>query len=321
MNCFQDYITPDISIPSRSGLYASTLPGVDTAMFEGLAKVIDASPEYDTWGLLIYPRAIQNLISEVSTAMQSKFFVDMKIVSRETSEFLPDYNITSGLGGLKFNFYAAKYSVVHIETIEVFAQGSFSNFTLSFYDTDENGELLTTKQVALIAGRNVINIDTDFSVSNLFISYNTAQVSIKQTQNKVFRSGWMYTPIVCDFCLFGGYYNDVYGRSTATQVNGGGLNVKLIVKCSIEKFICNNLNLFKNVFWWKIGQEICIERRFGERLNAFTTMTIERATELNTYYDFNFNKELQNSVKSQSMNEDPICFACKSDVWTDKILP
>lgn len=321
LNCFVDYITLDQSRTSRSGLYASTLPGVDTEMLEGLAKVIDASPEYDTWGLLIYPRAIQNLISEVSNKLQSKFFVDLKLVSRETSEFLDNYNYNHGLAGLKFNFRLAKYSLVHVETIEVFAQGSVNNFVVEFFDTDENGELLFTKQVNLSAGRNTLNIDHDFEVDDLFIAYDTSIASLKQTQNKFFRNGWAYSPVICDFNCFGGFGNSVNGKSTAVQINGGGLNVKLIVTCSIEKFICDNLGIFKNVFWWKIGQEICNERRFGERLNAFTTMTVERFTELETYYDYNFNKELDNAIKSQNINEDPVCFACKNTVYTDKILP
>jgi len=313
-NCFENYITPDTSITSRSGLYASLLPGVDAEMLQGIAKLIDSSPEYDTWNELIYPRAIQNLISEISSKIQDKFFLDSKLVSRETSDFKADYNSTSGLAGLKFKFYLPKYARTTIETIEVWANGS-SDFRLSFFDTDENGELLWTKDCRVEAGRNIIDIDHEFDIDQLFIAYDPTIVSLKQTQNKHFRSNSFWSEVLCDFDCLG------YQRSVVEQINGGGLNVQLIVMCSIEKYICENIKAFKNVLWWKIGQEICIERRFGEQLNRFTTMTTERATELNNYYDFNFNKELDNSIRSLNMEEDPVCFACKSMVYATKILP
>lgn len=315
MACFDDYITVNSDTPSRSGLYAYDLPGVDTDMLDGIAKEINVSPDYDTWGTLIYPRACKNLVRDVSAKLQDKFFVDLKLANRETSTFLTTANSNTGLAGIKFYFNLPRYSKSHILTIQVFSNAVYSGAEFKIYDTDEDGELLDTITTNLVVGRNTINIDTDYEVDNLFISYNPAIYTLRQTENKTFATGWFWSDVFCEIDCGNGE------RSTITQVNGGGINAKIIVTCSIEKFVCDNLNIFKHCLLWKIGQEITIERRFGERLTKFTTMTIERATELNDFYDFSFNRELDNAIKSQNVYEDPVCFQCKSTVYSDNLLP
>lgn len=284
-------------------------------MLDGIAKEINISPDYDTWSTLIYPRACKNLVGDIAKKMQSKFFVDMKLASRETSEFLSTYNSSGAKSGLTFYFNLPKYGQVHLLTIQVFSKIAYANAVINIYDTDEHGEVLFTKTTNLSIGRNTINIDQDFEVDTLFVAYDAAIYTFKETQNKTFATNWFWSPIMCQFNAGNGE------RSTVTQINGGGINANFIVTCSIDKFVCDNLKLFVACLLYKIGQEITIERRFGERLNQFTTMTIERATELNDFYDFNFNKELDIAITSQNIYEDPYCFQCKNTVYADKLIP
>ena len=318
MDFFADYITIAEAVrPSRSGLYAVELPGVDTEMLDCLAR--DPSGTYNDIWPTIYKRACDNMVSDISNALQSKFFVDLKLVSRETSAFKDEENQAAGLAGIKLEFVLPKYARLHVMSLQVWSEISYGSpgVTFKFYDTDENGELLYEKTESIDHGRSTVFIDKDFEVDKLLIVYNTAEADFKQTENKFFRSYDFYSAIVCDFCLFG----DPRYEGSVTQINSGGINVFYNIRCSVNKFVGENLNLFRKTLLWKIGEEITIERRFGERLTRFTTLTNERWQELTEFYNTQYNQDLNNALKHQGMQEDPICFQCKNTSYVATQLP
>ncbi len=318
MSCFDNYITISESITeSRSGLYAVDLPGIDTDLLNGIARNTSEDHE-DIWAV-IYKRAYRNLVSDVSKNMQDKFFVDYKLVARETSQFSDSYNTGSSLAGVTLEFTLPKYAKLHIISIGVFSNSVVaSGGAFTIYDTDEYGELLETITTAIASGRNTINVDSEYEVNKVFIAYNPASYSFKQTENKYYPGTWEhFDSVVCDQCLYG----DPTFRGSIVQINGGGLNVKYLVYCSMEKFVCENIKLFEHALLYKIGYEISVERRLGERLNQFTIMSQERWEELEGFYNEQYNTNLMNAIRSHNVNEDPFCFACKNTVYNDTILP
>jgi hypothetical protein len=313
--CHDNYIELDSLIPSRTGLYANTLPGIDIELIDGLRKNGLTS---DSMWTVLYNRAWVNMVADASKNLQDKFFVDTKLISRETSSFEDDYN-SAGVAGVKINFNISKYTKVHVVSIEVWSQIAYTSVPINFYDTDEDGEVLHTVTTDLAAGRNTINVDTDFEVVDLFIAIDTAIYTVKQTENKFYAgmrqvSDYL-SSVICEFDTCGG------GTGSVQQINGGGVNAKYVVYCSIDKFCCENINLFKMPLYWRIGVEITEERRFGERLNQYTTMDANRAAELQQYYLKRYELEMENSVKSHNIIEDTVCFNCKSTVYVQTSLP
>ena len=314
MSCFENYINLDESIPSRSRLYASSLPGIDSEMIEGLSKTPDGSPD-DTWEVL-YKRAHDSLVADVGRALNGKFSVDLKLVTRETSSFKETLNITTGLAGVKIYFDLPKYARIHIISIGLYSEEAYDSPDIPFYvyDTDEDGDLLyeTTSEIA--EGKNTVYVDQDFEEDTLFVAYDS-EYAFRGTENKKYSTPYLYWG--CDECRFdcGGYEGKV------TQVNSGGLNVKYNVYCSIEKFVCENINLFAQALLWKIGQVISEERRFGERLNRFTTMTLERWEELIGFYTEKYNTDLSEVIKSMRISEDYYCFPCRRAVTSRSQTP
>jgi hypothetical protein len=104
-------------------------------------------------------------------------------------------------------------------------------------------------------------------------------------------------------------------------VNGGGLNVKFAVVCSVEKFVCDNLNLFKTAFFYRYGTELMDEQLLGNRLNKYTTMTEERATERSGYFGAKYTANIGEAIKGHDIHEDPICFRCKTLVMSKTNIP
>lgn len=318
MTCFDDYITISESImPSRSGLYATDLPGIDTDMLDSIARSV--SEDYSDIWETIYKRARKNLVSDASKNLAEKFFVDLKLISRETSKFKTDTNSNTGLAGVTLEFTLPKYAKIHIISVQVDSLQAYTTpgLELKFYQDDGDGELLDTVTQDVTTGKNTINVDTDFEVDKLFIAYDASTYSLKQTENKYYASGYNhFDSIICDFCFWGDNY-----RGSVVQVNGGGLNVKYLVYCSAEKFVCENIKLFDQAFLYKIGEEITIERRFGERLSRFTILTQERWAELGGFYKAQYQQDLMNVINQSNIPEDQVCFACKNIVRTETFLP
>jgi hypothetical protein len=288
-----------------------SLPGIDIIMIDGLRKSGNDSDA--TWDVL-YKRAWDNLVSDITKALQDKFYVDTKLVSRDTSSYKDDYNSNGGNAGVKLTFSLSRYSKINVISVGLWAETSYTNAVINFYDTDADGELLLAVTEDLIEGRNTVNVDHEFEVDTLYVVIDTSVYSVRQTENKHYHGLNFYSDILCDWNWYG-------GMGSIEQVNGGGLNLKYNVTCSIDKFACENINLFKWAFLWRNGIEITHERRYGERLNEFTTMTVERATELEEYYTTRYETELLNAVKSQNIKEDFVCFNCKNTVSTRTSLP
>lgn len=322
MSCFDSYITINESTPSRSGLYASDLPGIDTDMLDHIARNVDTSPEDDASTIwpTIYKRAKNNLISDVSKNMQDKFFLDLKLISRETSQFTSTVNSNSGLAGMLLEFWLPKYARLHIISVEVYSQVAYSSgANIKVYRDDQNGEVLDTISDAIMIGKNTINVDTDYEANKIYIAYDPSLYSFRKTENKQFGDLYYgnFESHICDIC----YYGDQGFLGSFQQINGGGLNVKYLVYCSIEKYICDNIKLFADALLYKIGHEITVERRLGERLNKFTVMIQERWDELSGFYKAQYEQNLMNTIRACNVLEDQYCFSCKSTVRVATKLP
>lgn len=314
MACDSDYITLNRDNPSRSKLYASDLPGVESEVLELISK--ESEDLEDVWKR-VYSNAWTNMVSDIHAFIQQKFFLNQKLLSRETSEFQNDLNTNTGLAGVRIQFDLPRYARIHVVSIEVFAQSGQSSpgASIKIYDTDENGELLWENDQEVKAGKNTIFVDEDFETDKIFVSFDPSINEFRKTQNKFYNTGYPNWSVKeCYYPCFG-------GQASVIQINDGGLNVVFDVYCSVEKFVCQNINLFAKTFWWKIGQEIVIERRYGNRLNQYTTMTVERAEELTNFFQAQYQQSLNNSLASHNLYEDPVCFECKGSVTATKLLP
>lgn len=316
MSCYDEYITIDPSTPSRSGLYAVNLPGVELSMLELLTKEDQA--DYLEFWEMIYKRSWDNFISDLTGELQDKFFVDSKLVSRETSQFNAGINEAGGLAGVTIEFQLPRYARLHIVSVDLWSAQDYASpeFQVKVYDQDADGDLLSTTSQPIVEGRNTVFIDRDYETSKVLVTFDTDDYQLRPTENKRYTT-FPYITYNCQECLFdcGGYQGRV------TQYNGGGLNVRYNVVCSVEKFACENINLFKLAFFNKIGLELVIERRLGNRINRFMTMTEERQDEFMAYYTTEYNMHLKRSVRSQHMMEDPYCFTCKEAVSAKASTP
>lgn len=314
MACQDNYITLNRDTTSRSGLYASDLPGVEELLVTLISK--DSETDSEVWER-IYRNAWTNLVSDVEAALQDKFFVNQKLVSRETSEFISELNGNSGLAGVRIQFDLPRYAVIHIVSVGLWSSEDYPTPepVIYFYEDNAQGDLLHSVSDPVTEGKNTVFVDRDFTEDKIFVAYDPESFAFRGTENKFFNTGYpFWNKFECVWPCFG-------GQGSVKQINGGGLNVIYNVVCSAEKFVCENINLFRKTLWWKIGEELAAERRIGNRLNQFTTMTDERKTELANFYGAQYQQALTNSIKAHNIYEDPYCFNCKGTVNVKTNLP
>lgn len=315
--CYSNYIGIDQSVASsESGLYITDLLGVTITQLEDLTKEDQA--DYEAFFTGLKKTAWRNLRVDTQKKLGNKFLLDKKLLTRETSKFTTSLNANTGLAGVKIQVDLPKYARLQILSIGVKSDQAYTSPEAEFYvyRTDADGELLDTFSHELLEGVNTVPIYNDYEEDELFIAFDPEVLTLYETENKYYDDYIQFSKdLSCTFpCSFGEV-------GSVQQVTAGGLNVKFVVYCSLDKFLCDNINLFQNAYLYRLGVDLTRERVVSDRVNRFTVLTKERADELFALYLSDYEQALSAVIETINIKEDPICFTCKSIVSSRIILP
>jgi hypothetical protein len=312
--CYTGYITTDDSVVSKSGQYFTDLSGCTISLLEDLIKEDHA--DYTATFNYLMKSAWRNLRIDVQRKLADRFHIDKKLITRETSEFKADANITTGRAGIKISVRLPKYARLQILSIGLFSEDVSPVPAGTFYiqKDDEDGELLATISGQLAAGRNLIEVYQDFEEETLFISYDADNLTLRQTKTKYYADNNCIEEDYCDFPC-------VLGEGSVRHINGGGLNVKFVLYCSMDKFICDNLPLFQGALFYRLGVDTMKERISTQKINKTTVLTAERAVELLGIFNEDYQAALDSATANIKIKEDPICFMCKATIQSKNNLP
>lgn len=312
---YAGYITTDESVPSKSGQYFTDLTGATISLLDDLVKEDHA--DYTATFNYLYKKAQLNLKIDVQRKLADRFHIDKKLITRETSAFKADFNANTELAGIKIKVTLPKYARLQILSIGLFSEYDHQSPEGAFYiyKDDAEGELLSTIESVITEGRNTIDVYQEFEECELFIAYDPTVLTLKETKTKHYADDTCYYgDYACDFPCCG-------GEGSVYHINGGGLNIKFVLYCSIEKFILENLPLFEGALFYRLGVDTMKERIATQRINKTTVLTVERAVELLGIHNEDYMSALDSSTANIKINEDPICFLCKSTIRSKPNLP
>lgn len=317
-SCFDNYITASEDTVSKSGLYFTDLSACTVSLLDDLTKE-DHADWTDCFDYL-YRTAQRNLKIDVQRKLADKFHIDKKLITRETSEFLTPY--TSGLSGVKIWVTLPKYARLQIVSIELDSLAAHTAGQILVYQEDENGRLLSTITENITGGRQVIQMNQlqEFEERHIYIA---TSMQVRTTKNKWYADN-SYNGVVNGlnyddkFCSWSCWYG---GTGSVFQINGGGLNVKFILFCSMEKFICENLPLFQYAILNRLGVDTMKERITTQKVNKTSVLTEDRAKELMEVFNEDYKAALDAATSNLKMTEDPICFMCKASIHAKTNLP
>lgn len=92
-------------------------------------------------------------------------------------------------------------------------------------------------------------------------------------------------------------------------------------ECDPETICCDNKALFVDAWMFCLGTELMIERLYSSRMNKFTTIDKEQASELKDFFQVEYEKNLNHAIKHLPKAIIDNCFECRSSVVYVERLP
>lgn len=312
ISCLFDYIgLLEITTPS-SGVYLNRLQGIETSQLDAIRKEETYNIE-DAWDD-IQNRAIQEMEQRLNEWGAKYFKNRSNLLNVLTGQYENDTTVSAGntYAGWLFNGYGQYYKNLELTIPEVHL---YSTNTISSDITIFNaatGDILDTISHDFIEDTvNRIYIGKSYPTwkyPKIFIAYDESEVNT----------------ITADNLLYNVTYETREGRvnkgsqvvsKNITGAGSQGLIVTYNLKCSWDNWLCQRQELFLTPFLYLLGYEFCQERLYSDRINRYTLLRRERATELAANFLERFNAqmdEILNGLNVDLIND--ICFRCEREV-------
>jgi hypothetical protein len=297
-----------------SGYYINDLQGLTT---DNIEEISDDTDQYETslvWDD-IYNRASRLLETDIKNALKKYFktysYVDNGITGQLTkSETLTAAN---NLNGWSFNLgFQSKNLVLNINSVDIYLNTA-TNFNIFVYDLN-SGEKLDEILMTGVSGLQTYRINKNYAVhrrDNIFVCYNANEVSaLKMTE---------YMPH--GFTESGDIPRT--GSIIEGNLTGGdtGMSVTFNLECSVSNFVCQRIDSFKDAFLYKLGVETCNERIYSDRINRYTLVNRDEATQLRTEFQQQYELLIEASLKDLRVRENDECFECNKAINYKTLLP
>jgi hypothetical protein len=307
ITCLTNYIgISDVSGHDEpvSGDYINDLPGIATNSFNEIAE----DEEYSlaqTW-VDIEKRSISGIEADINIALK-KYFKNYSFVGNTITGFYDDnLGITQSdvLSGWIFDLYPySKNLSLNINVVELYLTTA-ANFFIYIYNAS-TGDKLEEIDVEGVQGINRIPIHKTYPTwkySRLFVAYDSSVVSTIRATDQV-SQGFNYME-----------RGEISNTSSKVYRNHNGAQTGLIVNfnilCSIDQFVCNRIELFKESYLYKLGIEFCQERIYSDRVNRYTLLDREEAIRLRDEFKTAYAEKINGVLHGLKITDNDFCFEC-----------
>ncbi len=335
MECLKDYIGVlgcGAPVPA-SGKYLNTLPGISLESIEKLAN--DEQKNF----LGVWKNVQERALAKFKIEVTQKFSSEFKLKQIRTSTDLlrkidadtttPASAIQRGFSvELKYrnsNFTSSNLQLIYVESLSFYIVDKTTigtSFVIKITDLETGAvvDTITIPVPEIVDGWNEKVLNKYYDLTRIAITYDATLVDgVQQLINQLSVNGF-YSSIsiiyggYCDPFLRGIEFSDPETPSFGTDIFG--LTGKFSVCCKFDKIVCSNKDLFVYPLWYLCGAELMIERLNSDRTNEFTTIALDKATEL--YKDFmaEFDRSLTQLIDSISLDGDDACLVCNEKLQT-----
>lgn len=340
-SCFIGYIgLKQCGASGTSGDYINEMPGISTEMVGKIAN----SEQGNFLGVWqdVQKRAFRRLKQDLLTALAEK--VNMNRIVYQTKKLKKQYRdlvkvpMAPNYRGVYVKIPEGNYVELYIKSIFVYSYQAVST-TIKVFDIND-GTQLYTKDVTLVVGLNVIDIDEDFplrwEIMELFIGIDMTSFDSVITQPEYYlfyNQEWD-----CVSSISHSRYNDnlfliepaelpiidVASWSNVRILGAGqGVTIDAQVKCSISDFACQNKDILKTPFMYLLTAELLMEKNVSNQISVFTTTNLEVTENLRQDYENRYRDSLKRVAKSIPLEGNNLCFNCEEQkvVYTSGGLP
>ncbi len=303
------YSNPD------SGYFINDLQGITTNQ---LNEIADDDSEYDDiargWQD-IYARSTRLIESDLRSEMKKNFkkfsYFQTNITGQIDSN--KDIDPSNNYNGWRFNFgFLQKNLSITLSKFDIFLRED-ADFDLYIFDLN-TGKQLFTMSFSGSEGYNTFNLDKVYAThryTDLYVAYDASQVSTKRMLE--------YYP--------GPYTTSGQISKSASLLTGNfdgentGMSLTYSLQCSVNNFFCQRVEWFKDAFLYKLGVEFCNERIYSDRINRYTLMNRDDATQLRTELEARYQQLITNSLNDIQVTDNDYCFECTREFNRKTQLP
>lgn len=331
MNCLKGYIGlrgcgNTVPISNR---YVNSLPGVSLKAIDNMAN-----SEQVTYAQVwsdIQDRAIADMSTKVASHFNSRFQLKNIMESIDLGEDIDTVsNQTAAAAEYRGFSYELKLAGQHdkpsalqslnVQKIKVYLKTA-QEFTVKIFDLTLKKQLYTKTVAAgsAVVGWNEVVVYQSFVGFRFFFCVDCTTIE------SVYQSTSDYIDDCCDACVrsiygFGGTgyirgaKSEIFSPYTVSNgTNFYGLSAEFSLLCSFENVVCKNLKTFELAYWYKLGEEIMVERLASPRLNL-TTIDAKEAQDLRDYFAGKFETELKLVTDGINLDLNDDCLECNAPV-------
>jgi hypothetical protein len=318
--------------PSVSGLQAKELMGLTVNSINELSDS-DVKDFTEFYGE-IYLRAFRALCVDVQkvlsgtyrypdgTLLLGRFNINKKGYNLDVGEFVEGSIPVTGLVNIgTVETDLSEYSVATLSYVKFFLEGITNPLPtdkVTVIITNSVGDVVKSQPVLLLEGTTVkvpIYIPlVGEETYTIELDFNGKEVVIQTTT--LANSLFDYSKVDSCRCPCGSDDNNVL----ITQ-STGGLVYHIEVNCSLERFVLQNIALLRYSLYYSIGREFMKDRITTDRINQYTVLTIDRATQLLEMYEKDYINSLDTLRDIRSILEDDLCFECRQSLTVKNLLP
>jgi hypothetical protein len=213
-----------------------------------------------------------------------------------------------------YEFVPSPLASIHLQQIVFYSDNQYQSVDFYVFDLD-TGDLLGTYASSLVAGKNIIEINTTFH--NLYI--NPAwRIAVLFDITQVTGTFDLVLPYsrsmmsCCDIRLQG-YSSDGALSAGSFGSNTYGMSGIFSIVCNWDALICQNKVLFSRAWWYLLGIEMLTELLYSNKLNQYTTVNLQRMDALRAEYQVEYNKTLTQVAGGFKLSCD-CCIECNEPV-------
>jgi hypothetical protein len=208
----------------------------------------------------------------------------------------------------------SKNLAVNINVVEIYLTAPV-NFFVYIYNAS-TGDQLEAIAVVGAAGINRVPIHKTYPLwkySRLFVAVDNSVISTIESTDQA-TGGFPYISRGEISNSSSKVYRNLSGSAT-------GLIVNFNILCSIDQFVCNRVELFKESFLYKLGVEFCNERIYSDRVNRYTLLDRAEAIRLRDELKTEYTEKINGVLKGVEVRDNDYCFECNKQFTMAYALP
>jgi hypothetical protein len=281
----------------KSGKYINDIPGITTEHLQNIREESETYDDSEAWRVL-YDRANNAFEWDLLVKMR-KYFKRSTVVDTTTTAYVKSsdtigreatkigwlFDMWDKSPNLKINFNSVQLNLASAQDVTVY-----------IYDAT-TGKELYSQTFTGVSGFNEFFIGQSYSFRDyryLFVAYGG---EIDAYKMQVLGVAGAYTK----------KGNHPTRLGAAVDI---GMSVTYNVKCSVDNFICQRLELFLEPFLYKLAVMFFEESRNSARINRWTLLDTENQMQRHAELKDAYEEKLSGLLSAMEVPQDDHCFHC-----------